>query len=733
MFNIASIGFDAILNALLGFLVAVNALLGQLFSASGGALKWVLSLEITTQLEVVGIAWTLIRDMCNLVFIVVFIGIAFGTIFNTLGFFKAWHYRTALMPLLIAAILINFSLAIGKTIALVSNEAVKKVLSVMGDPGAILIENLKPNSLVMGTELGNASAALKAPIIDTTKTRTAAEQTRFLACLNEEKTVIDTSTTFWKFVRNGLRLSSTKVRKSIGDCNLEINDARYNTTPGQVASFAGKNQKERAVAQIPSLPTNDKIAMIASSLFNSLMILLLVSCLLSAFVFLALRIIMVWLLLATSALAFASFGIPGGDGFWQTWKKHIVAWNVFGPLYLLSLIPGLVMLGGSAEMMAQLSKAGGTIGISGMLVQQFFFYAFAVMIFVGGLAISLKSSFAITISKESGLLGGLASRFGVFQTGEGKLGQIAKYSGATARYEGAAAGVSALYKEKVSAPLARREEELTARYQARFGDKKAMETLQRKRIEEQSKKNKELGLSSSDLLGILKNKKKGSAEYFAAARELLDRGDLPADQMREYVAAAKQVSGAYGSAAQEAVSRKLRESAKENKFKGPDAVKNATAALNAITDGTERKKFLGELKKSSPLVYAQLATGQLLAVEEPGLSAQQIIENNTSKLEAEDMSELMKLASANAWTLGENVKYRRDTLLNDKNNVGKMMDAADPNTRKDIKSRLDELKREAQVLEGQKATVQAEAGVLAQERLEGEREDRARNIAGRTP
>ena len=429
--NLLTNPLGTILDGTLSLLVTVNALLGQLFNAVGWALRWVLSLEITTQLTVVGIAWTSIRDMVNLVFIVLFIGIAFGTIFNSLGFFKGWHYSSALMPLIIAAMLMNFSLAIGKTIALVSNQATKSVLGVIGDPGAILIESLKPNSLVIGSSTGNALTALKTSITDTTATRTEAENKRFLDCLKEEKTVVDTNVGLWRYAIRFMKdLPSTKIRKTIGDCNLEINDARYHTTPAAVAQAGAMNEKERLSAAISEGSVTDKLMLIASALFNSLMILMLISCLASAFIFLALRIIVVWVLLATAALAWISYAIPGNREGWHKWWKHMIAWNVFAPLYLLSLIPGLVMLGGSAEMMAQLKAAGGDIGTAGMLIQQFFFYAFAVMIFVGGLALSLKSSFAGTVAATQGI-GGLATKWGVFQTGEAKLGAVGRFTGVT--------------------------------------------------------------------------------------------------------------------------------------------------------------------------------------------------------------------------------------------------------------------------------------------------------------
>ncbi|MEK7638088.1 MAG: hypothetical protein AAB375_01540 [Patescibacteria group bacterium] len=658
--NLLTNPLGTILDGTLSLLVTVNALLGQLFNAVGWALRWVLSLEITTQLTVVGIAWTSIRDMVNLVFIVLFIGIAFGTIFNALGFFKGWHYSSALMPLIIAAMLMNFSLAIGKAIALVSNQATKSVLGVIGDPGAILIESLKPNSLVIGSSIGNALTALKAPITDTTATRTEAENKRYLECLKEEKTVVDANVGLWRYAIRFMKdLPSTKVRKTIGDCNLEINDARYHTTPAAVAQAGAMNEKERLSAAISEGSVTDKLMLIASALFNSLMILMLISCLASAFIFLALRIIVVWVLLATAALAWISYAIPGNREGWHKWWKHMIAWNVFAPLYLLSLIPGLVMLGGSAEMMAQLKAAGGDIGTAGMLIQQFFFYAFAVLIFVGGLALSLKSSFATTV-KGTEMVGGFASKLGVFDT----AGFGAKATGMTARYEGAKAGVSALYKEKITTPLARREEELTARYQARFGDRRAREVLEQKRITEQFNKNKEAGLSVADLKSDLG--KVGTPKYFAAAKALLEAGELDANQMDTYVTAASRVSPSFGRVAQEAAEKKLKELSKEKKFKNAEDVGKALAYYGdkpSSDDKTvkENKKrrdaILKSLEENQPLIAAEMAKeGHYFNPDGSKATAADVLERNTKGLDSDAWAKILEKDRKGEMTLTPNLQ-----------------------------------------------------------------------------
>lgn len=666
--NLLTNPLGTILDIALGVLVTVNALLGQLLNVVGGALKWVLSLEITTQLTVVGIAWTAIRDMVNLVFIVVFIGIAFATIFNALGFFKGWHYRTALMPLIVAAILINFSLAIGKTIALVSNQAAKVVLGVMNNPGDILIESLKPNSLVLGASLANASAALRAPIVDTRKTFTDTENKRYNDCLKEEKTVVDTNASLWRYsIRFIKDLPSTKVRKTIGDCNLEINDARYNTTPDKVAQVGAMDQQERVLASISGGSTTDKLMFIANAIFNSLMILMLISCLASAFIFLALRIVVVWVLLATSALAWISYAIPGDREGWKKWWKHMIAWNVFAPLYLLTLIPGLVMLGGSAEMMAQLKAAGGDIGATGMLIQQLFFYAFAVLIFVGGLKLSLDSSFSFagTIGKTPGL-GSLATKLGVFQTGEGKLGAVGRYTGISPNVQalGERAGqvgrdVTAGLRGRAPTLFGTQEEALAAarqRFRVRGGAAEFEKTAAGGIKKEQENMEASIKLAQAqaaargqtfdDAAYLRQQARSGNRNVALAASELLmSKGKLDTAGMKKTAAEYGKVSPLARQGYIERVSKQLNEKAEKKEFKDSAEV---LSSLDILTQ-SQRDKLLKSLERNQPLVAGELVAAGLYA----GKTASGIVDANFDTLSNDNVLALLDKPAAWRSPVGE--------------------------------------------------------------------------------
>lgn len=89
----------------------VNYILGLLLTLAGYFIQWMLSLN----LEVLGpsntllyVGWSIVRDVANLGFVFVIIVIAFATILR----FKEYGYKQLLVRLIMAAILVNFSLAI---------------------------------------------------------------------------------------------------------------------------------------------------------------------------------------------------------------------------------------------------------------------------------------------------------------------------------------------------------------------------------------------------------------------------------------------------------------------------------------------------------------------------------------------------------------------------------------------------------------------------------------------
>jgi hypothetical protein len=392
-----------ILDGILSALTILNSGLAKLLDTVTVGLQWILSLKIVGGITVVTTAWTILRDFCNMFFIVILVLIAFGTIFNATGWLKQFYIGTAIAPLIIGAIVINFSLAIGKTATLASNQVAQIFINIMPDMGNTLIRILKPQQFVL--------APTRAPIVttdiakDPMKDATKAERDRFTACLNEKKgdtpgtTESNTGT-----LQNAWRYwFGTQERKSVADCNLEIWAARRGTT------------EEATVAQLASgiagtTTGAQKSALIMTALGATVMLVMLISCLATAVIFLGFRIIVIWILLASSAVAWFSYAVPGKKLFNEWWNAFI-AWNVFGPLYLFCLVPGIIMLQGSGEISTALSRAGA--GTTESMIQVFFYYALAVAIFIGGLGLALKTSYAGAV-KGTEIFGKQLQKYGVF-------------------------------------------------------------------------------------------------------------------------------------------------------------------------------------------------------------------------------------------------------------------------------------------------------------------------------
>lgn len=108
----------------------VRDILVTMVNFLGGILQQALALPLNTGGPAVYAVWKLLRDMCNLLFIVAFIAMAFGTIFNVV-WKNDYYYSSAIKGVLIAAIGINFSLAIGQTVIWGGNAASKEIIALM--------------------------------------------------------------------------------------------------------------------------------------------------------------------------------------------------------------------------------------------------------------------------------------------------------------------------------------------------------------------------------------------------------------------------------------------------------------------------------------------------------------------------------------------------------------------------------------------------------------------------
>jgi hypothetical protein len=103
---------SAVIFATVGWAFAIiRWILAAVLEFLGSSIDTVLSIPVG-QSPVVANVWELVRDFCNMFFIVILIVMAFSTIFSV----SRYDFRTLIAKFLIAALLINFSLVIGNLI-----------------------------------------------------------------------------------------------------------------------------------------------------------------------------------------------------------------------------------------------------------------------------------------------------------------------------------------------------------------------------------------------------------------------------------------------------------------------------------------------------------------------------------------------------------------------------------------------------------------------------------------
>ena len=98
--------------SVLGFVFGIfNKILAGILSFVGGAFDVVFKVQRFTDLAAITFGWSVVRDVCNMFFILIAIVIAIATILRV-GIFENYSMKRALPRLIIIALLINFSLVI---------------------------------------------------------------------------------------------------------------------------------------------------------------------------------------------------------------------------------------------------------------------------------------------------------------------------------------------------------------------------------------------------------------------------------------------------------------------------------------------------------------------------------------------------------------------------------------------------------------------------------------------
>src|SRR3989344_5272593 len=125
---------------------------------------------------------------------------------------------------------------------------------------------------------------------------------------------------------------------------------------------------------------------------------------LAALVFSMIRVPILWALLIVSPLAWITGILPNTREFNKKWWNWFIGWTFFLPTYLFALMMGIAILKGRPDLSAAAvlaEQASGPEGLPtraanffGFAFQDVFYWGLTVIILIGGLAASLKASFA---------------------------------------------------------------------------------------------------------------------------------------------------------------------------------------------------------------------------------------------------------------------------------------------------------------------------------------------------
>lgn len=117
-----------------GILYIINILVGVFISLAGFLVGWALQFNLsilTFEPSFMMVGWTIFRDIANLGFVLGIIFIAVATILR----YKNYTAKQILWKLIVAALIVNFSLVIGGAFVTISNTVSSYLLNAMGSGG----------------------------------------------------------------------------------------------------------------------------------------------------------------------------------------------------------------------------------------------------------------------------------------------------------------------------------------------------------------------------------------------------------------------------------------------------------------------------------------------------------------------------------------------------------------------------------------------------------------------
>lgn len=657
-------------------LVAIIQLLTNAMSELGSILQSVMGMELTNGGAAVYKIWKLLRDLTSMLFVVLLIGISFATIFGTvIKPLAAFNFRTALVPLIIAALFINMSLSLGQAIVWGGNELTKLVFELLPkDTGIRIATSLNVSKVLAGKKNIPVIPIGSIPLDQLTPTQRVVVE-GWLKAPAGSPAAVGLSTLESCLKRNGtpdtcLQQAKNYYQNAVAQAaSTEQQRLSQNTGLGAlngVLANAASYWTTRTFTQAtPAGSLSDEVAKLADNGVRAFLILVLTLSFLAIVVFMIARIPMVWFLLAVSSAAFFSYAVPiaGASGNFTRWVKNIIGVSLFGPMYLFIIYIGLFVLSTQGSLVASVSDPQ-NLPFWSSILSTVFFYFIAAFIFVGGAAWVFNFCFktlgigaegggylqsalgALGISPERQFgISGVAQRLGITPTAQALQERAVQFGGDIAA--GARGRFPILFGTK---------EEALERARQRFGvrgkgpglekvildriegEKKIMEDTVRQRQAEAATR----GKTYDDTAYLKQQANSSNRDVALAAKEtLLNKGRLDAKEISRTAQEYGRVSPLARQSYVERVSKRLQEKAEKKEFRDSAEVFASLDVLNQ----SQRDKLLKVIERSQPLVATELAKqGLYMNPDGSKALANDILERNARAIENRDWPKILELA-----------------------------------------------------------------------------------------
>ena len=336
------LALEAILYALKTFLLYMLAFSGSLLDI---AFNWNLE-AIPIQIPIVINVWGVIRDLVNSVFILLLLWIAFTIIFN----FEKLGGKKYLVRIIIAALLVNFSLAFVTAVFGFANYLALPFRKAIGERevSEIIIKNSRIHEVVDKLSQSGVETIkqLKA------EAQQASQSSQTAATLNTTPVVLAALGLPPEANAQGAGGVLSRILSSIktgGKYTLKTTGAVLKRAPDLALALGS--------IAVSGLIINAEYQNILNLAIASFFLFLTTIAFLIAAITLVGRLIAIVFLSILSPLAFLLFAVPGGFAKknWDTWLEGVLKWAFYLPAFYLFMYVSLMVLKAGSDGIADLN------------------------------------------------------------------------------------------------------------------------------------------------------------------------------------------------------------------------------------------------------------------------------------------------------------------------------------------------------------------------------------------